>query len=151
MQRYSESDFKASVGKYGAGGRQCYNTVKDQQMIIDLLNRIPVSYGGTEGKLITPPLWGVVSNDLHQAIVHFQTFYADRGLVPADGHIDPHERTLKVLLKIAYDILFVDSNSGAGTYFPEKEEPIHVGGGPAAQLRLRRSAWRITGCGRLLP
>lgn len=146
MARYTEDDFKASVGKYGTGGRQCYNTASDQQMIQDLLNRIPESYGGTEGKLKAPPLWGIVSDDLHKAIVHFQTFYADRGLLPADGHIDPHERTLKVLLKIAYDILFAYPGAGDGTYFPARNgDPIDVGGGSKGLLRLRRSDWRVTG------
>ena len=146
--KYTESDFKSSVGKYGRNGTQCYNIPADQQMIQDLLNRIPEDYGGTGGKLKTPPLWGKVSDDLHKAIVHFQTFYADKGLLPADGHIDPHERTLKVLLHIAYDILFAYPGAGDGTYFPERNgETINVGGsgGKGSFLKLRKTQWRITG------
>jgi len=148
MDRYTENDFKSSVGKHGRNGVQCYNIPSDQQMIQDLLNRIPESYGGTNGKLKAPPIWGKVSDDLHKAIVRFQQVNADKGLLPADGHIDPHERTLKVLLKIAYDILFADPNIMDGYAFPDRNDDSVVTVGPAAKgtwLKLRKSQWRITG------
>ena len=119
MTYYSEDDFKASVGKYGTDKRQCYNTTDDQQMVQDLLNKIPETSGGTnsgswmnpEGKLKSSPRWGIVSEELYQAILRFQRAHAkDEGLY-VDGHIDPHDRTIRALLKYAYPLRNIDTNA----------------------------------------
>jgi hypothetical protein len=103
---YTENDFKASVGKYGPEGRPCYNTISDPQMVQDLLNRIPESYGGTDGKLRSSPSWGVASAELQKAIERFQSEHAtDRGLL-RDGHIDPHGPTIRALLYYAYQRVY---------------------------------------------
>jgi hypothetical protein len=119
LDYYTENDFKASVGKYGADKRQCYNTTGDQQMVQDLLNKIPVTNGGTnagsfmypEGKLKSSPRWGIVSEELYQAILHFQRVHAtDKGLY-VDGHVDPHDRTIRALLKYAYPLRNIDTDA----------------------------------------
>jgi hypothetical protein len=116
---YTENDFKASVGKYGADKRQCYNTTGDQQMVQDLLNKIPETSGGTgvgpwtslTGKLSSSPRWGIVSEDLYQAILRFQAKHArDEGLI-VDGHVDPHDPTIRALLKYAYPLMNVDTDA----------------------------------------
>jgi hypothetical protein len=106
MITYTENDFTASVGKYGRDGRPCYNTIKDQEIVQYLLNRIPAEYGGGDGKLHSALLWGRTSNELQQAIERFQKVHAiDEGLY-TDGHIDPHDRTIRALLKYAYHRLY---------------------------------------------
>ncbi len=106
MITYTENDFKASVGKYGREGRPCYNTTGDQEIVQYLLNRIPAEYGGADGKLHTPPLWGRISPELQQAIERFQAAHAiDEGLF-RDGHVDPHDRTIRALLTYAYHRLY---------------------------------------------
>ena len=69
MAKYSENDLKASVGKHGPAGKQCYNTTTDQEMVQYLLNAIPESYGGCDGKLKSSPRWGMVSDELYKAIL----------------------------------------------------------------------------------
>jgi hypothetical protein len=105
---YIESDFKASVGKFGIPKRECYNTVSDQEMVRILLNAVPIRYGGRYNpndptRQLTGDLkWGKVRNDLYAAIVDFQKNPNNRaeGLI-TDGHIDPHEKTIKRLLYLA--------------------------------------------------
>ncbi len=104
---YTEGDLKASVGRYGPAKKECYNTVWDQEMVRTLLNAVPVRFGGrydvndrTGSKLLTGPLtWGRVRNDLYAAIVDFQKNPYNRaeGLI-LDGHVDPHEKTIRRLL-----------------------------------------------------
>jgi len=119
MTYYTENDFKASVGKYGPDKRPCYNTTDDQQMVQDLLNKIPETSGGTNsgssmdpvGKLKSAPKWGVVNEELYQAILRFQRAHAkDEGLY-IDGHIDPHDRTIRALLKYAYPLHNIDTDA----------------------------------------
>ena len=99
VKDYDESMFKASVGEYGATRRQCFNTVDDQTMVRDLLNAIPEWKGGTGGKLHGPLTWGIVRDDIYRAIVHFQNV---RPEIPSvDGHVDPHEKTIRLLLQLA--------------------------------------------------
>jgi hypothetical protein len=102
---YTEADFIASVGKIGFPKRDCYNTVSDQEMVRTLLNAVPVRYGGrydpqNPARQLTGDLrWGVVRNDLYTAIVDFQKnpYNRTEGLI-TDGHVDPHEKTIKRLL-----------------------------------------------------
>jgi len=121
---YTENDFKASVGKYGRDGRPCYNTTGDQEIVQYLLNRIPAEYGGTDGKLHAPLLWGRVSPELQQAIERFQAVHAiDEGL-SRDGHIDPHNRTIRALLKYAYHRLYQWADDTQDTTPPPTHKEI---------------------------
>jgi hypothetical protein len=97
---WAENNFIASVGKYGPTSRQCYNTVRDQQIIMDLLNAIPEKRGGAGGTLTGPIPWGVVSEDLYKAIFTFQRAHATEGL-SVDGHVDPHQKMIRLLLQLA--------------------------------------------------
>ena len=97
---WAENNFIASVGKYGPTSRQCYNTVRDQQIIMDLLNAIPEKRGGAGGTLTGPIPWGVVSEDLYKAIFAFQRAHTTEGL-SVDGHVDPHQKMIRLLLQLA--------------------------------------------------
>jgi hypothetical protein len=106
MRTYAENEFTASVGKYGRNGRPCYNVIKDQEMVQSMLNRIPTEYGGADGRLHTPPQWGRTSPELQEAIERFQKMHAIDEELFTDGHIDPHDRTIRALLKYAYHRLY---------------------------------------------
>jgi len=97
---YTEDDFKASVGKYGPTRKLCYNTLWDQKMIWALLNAIPERRGGAGGKLTEPIYWKVISEELYQAILKFQKANLREGL-QVDGHVDPHGKTLRLLLRLS--------------------------------------------------
>jgi hypothetical protein len=128
MAKYSENDLKSSVGKHGPAGKQCYNTIGDQEMVQYLLNAIPESYGGSDGKLKSSPRWGVVSDELYKAILNFQTVHAtDEGLF-VDGHVDPHDLTVRALLKYAYRIIHGDSQLASDLFssFPIRAVPVDV-------------------------
>jgi hypothetical protein len=100
---YFEADLRASVGKYGIPKKECYNTTSDQEMVRTLLNAVPVRYGGRLGgkKLEGPLTWGIVRKDLYAAIIEFQKNEYNRaeGII-LDGHVDPHEKTIKRLLAL---------------------------------------------------
>jgi hypothetical protein len=65
---------RARVGKHTrAGGRQCQNWADDQKTVIDLLNRTPVTNGGTGGGLRPRIIAGIASTELYAAIVAFET------------------------------------------------------------------------------
>jgi hypothetical protein len=96
------ADVRASVGKYANGTKLCYNRLEDKQTVRDLLNRIPVSQGGTQGKLpedLLPPQQ--ISEALFQAIREFQKVNQERFHLFADGHVDPHERTIAAMTRLA--------------------------------------------------
>jgi hypothetical protein len=99
-----ESDFKASVGKHGPNKKQCFNTVPDQEMVVKLLNMIPERLGGAGGKLRAPIRWGVVSEELYQAILRFQKAHPEEHL-SVDGHVDPHEKTLRLMLRLVKTVI----------------------------------------------
>jgi len=86
----------ASVGKYG-GGKQCYNFARDQQVVQDLLNRVPVTQGGAGGALTAPIADRVVSTVLHAAILNFQ----QANHCSVDGHVDPNEHTIRLMNLLA--------------------------------------------------
>jgi hypothetical protein len=73
----------------------------DQEFVQHLLNKIPVYQGGKGGTLTdpiaTPP---GISKGLYEAILEFQKAHASDGLY-ADGHVDPGERTITLMMKIA--------------------------------------------------
>ena len=114
---YQEDDFKASIGKYGADKKQCYNTTSDQEMVQFLLNKIPETSGGTGGKLKASPRWGIISEELYQAILRFQRTHAKDENLCVDGHVDPHDRTIRALLKYAYPLMNIDTDALAKDLF----------------------------------
>lgn len=87
----------ASVGKYEDGSKECYNTVQDQRIVIDLLNAISTDNGGTEGAVRESPRDGVCIPRLHQAIITFQR----KNALSVDGHIDPHHAGIRTLNELA--------------------------------------------------
>jgi hypothetical protein len=99
---------KASVGKYG-GGKLCYNRMEDKLIVRDLLDRILEQDGGAEGflgagsghfreELFATPK---ISDQLHEAIHHFQEANHARFHLIVDGHVDPHEHTIAAMNKLA--------------------------------------------------
>ena len=95
---------RASVGIHN--GKQCYNVMSaqqpDQQVVMELLNRIPEAQGGTLSvtgpKQFPAPRWGICSKELHAAILRFQK--SNPGLI-ADGHVDPNGHSILRLNKLA--------------------------------------------------
>jgi hypothetical protein len=130
MAYYTESNLTASVGKYGPTRKQCYNQVSDQVMIWNLLNSIPEWLGGPNWPLVMtgPSLieGGRVNEDIYQAILKFQNKHIKDGLSP-DGHIDPHEKTLRLLLKLSKEAPPDDSII---TPLPSGNAPRHLSGTP---------------------
>ena len=91
---------KASVGIHS--GKQCYNVVADQQVVIGLLNRVSMSNGGTrEQPLDASPRWGMCSPALQKAILRFQAIYS----LSQDGHVDPGGQTIRRMNQAAGDVL----------------------------------------------
>jgi len=155
---YEEDDLKASVGKYGPDKQQCYNTTGDQQMVQDLLNKISEAGGGAgsgpmmymTGKLKSAPQWGVVSEELYQAILTFQRKHAQDEGLSADGHVDPHERTLRALLKYAYPLMHIDTDALAKDLFGNIVKPLNRVTVPATKPHtpagvLNKTSWKLTG------
>ncbi len=123
---------KASVGI--AGGKQCYNVVSDQLIIIDLLNSIPVANGGCrEKRLSGAPRWGVCSGALHSAIVAFQSA---NGL-SVDGHVDPGGRMIQKLNLLS--LLHQDPGNLTPQFGPDLPYPI----GPTGESK-PPAIWRVS-------
>jgi hypothetical protein len=87
---------RARVGRHTrAGGRHCQNWADDQKTVIDLLNRVPVTNGGTGGSLRPRIIAGVASPELYAAIVAFETkHFPGRRL----GFFEPFERMFRKLV-----------------------------------------------------
>jgi hypothetical protein len=81
------------------GGRQCRNWRKDQQTVIDLLNRIPVADGGSGGKLVVRHIVdGTCGDALYGAIRQFE----HKNFPQRDtGFVDPDGDMLKLMEKLA--------------------------------------------------
>jgi len=64
---------KDKVGRFAATGRSCQNWKKDQELVISLLNKIPISDGGAEN-MLKPQLvvTGHASDSLYTSILYFQ-------------------------------------------------------------------------------
>jgi hypothetical protein len=78
---------RARVGRHTrAGGRHCQNWADDQKVVIDLLNRIPRTSGGTQGSLTPRLVAGVCSDELYAAISAFEDKYFPG---QRSGYIDP--------------------------------------------------------------
>lgn len=80
---------RGRVGRHtNEGGRECQNWADDQQTVIDLLNRIPISDGGAGGTLTGRIVSGMSSEDLYRAITRFEDKYFPgqrRGFVEPGG------------------------------------------------------------------
>ena len=79
---------RARVGRHTrSGGGHCQNWADDQKVIIDLLNSIPRTSGGTQGSLNPRIVAGICSDDLYAAISAFEDKYWPGQC--AAGYIDP--------------------------------------------------------------
>ena len=90
---------KGRVGRHAmAGGRECQNWASDQQVIIDLLNRIPSSEGGAQGGLHDRVISGISSQALYDAILTFE-----RHNFPGhnSGYVDPNGPMLHRMEEVA--------------------------------------------------
>src|SRR5437870_3081919 len=78
---------RARVGRHTrSGGRHCQNWADDQKDIIDLLNRIPLTSGGTGGGFNPRIVAGICSDELYAAISAFEDKYFPGQRI---GFIDP--------------------------------------------------------------
>ena len=78
---------RARVGRHTrSGGGHCQNWADDQKVIIDLLNSIPRTSGGTQGGLNPRIVAGICSNELYAAISAFEDKYWPG---QRSGYIDP--------------------------------------------------------------
>src|ERR1700722_257 len=78
---------RARVGRHTrSGGGHCQNWADDQKVIIDLLNNIPRTSGGTQGSLNPRIVAGICSNELYAAISAFEDKYWPG---QRSGYIDP--------------------------------------------------------------
>jgi len=78
---------RARVGRHTrSGGGHCQNWADDQKVIIDLLNKIPRTGGGTQGGLNPRIVAGICSNELYAAISAFEDKYWPG---QRSGYIDP--------------------------------------------------------------
>ena len=89
---------KGRVGRHANDGRQCQNWQADQQTVIDLLNRIPVTDGGTAGSLGGRIVAGLASTALYQAILAFEKKHFSG---QAKGFVDPGGAVLAKLESLA--------------------------------------------------
>jgi hypothetical protein len=90
---------RARVGRHTqAGGRQCQNWPDDQQTVIALLNRIPVSDGGAGGSLGGRIVSGLSSDALARALARFEDrhFPGQRS-----GFVDPGGAMLRRMQELA--------------------------------------------------
>lgn len=63
---------RGRVGRRARTGAHCQNWKSDQEIVIALLNRIPVADGGAGGSLNGRVVAGLASDGLYQAILRFQ-------------------------------------------------------------------------------
>src|SRR5580658_9688166 len=85
---------------WSAVGRQpALNAKGDQEVVQNLLNRIPRSLGGAEGSLQIPPQAGQVSAALQAAIEVFQQRNVSGPY--RDGRVDPNAETIQKLKQLA--------------------------------------------------
>lgn len=90
---------RGRVGRHTqVGGRNCQNWPDDQKTVIDLLNRIPVSNGGTGGSLHPRIINGMASDELYNAIVTFENKYWPG---QRSGFVDPGGKMYQKLEALA--------------------------------------------------
>jgi hypothetical protein len=87
-------------GAVGCNGQKpCPNTIEDQIAIVTLLSQIPERFGGAGGNLQLKTSEGICPDELHRAILRFQTF--NLGSMQPDGFIEPESLTLYLLNRLA--------------------------------------------------
>ena len=84
---------RGRVGRHTrTGGRHCQNWPDDQQSVISLLNRVPISDGGSAGRLGNKVISGICSDELYRAISSFEDkHFPGQG----SGYVDPAGPMLK--------------------------------------------------------
>jgi len=100
-------------------GKVCRNLQPDREKVVQLLNMIPADRGGTAGMLKL----GASPQELRNAIINFQAHPSNQLFrLSRDGHVDPRERTLDALNKLAALSAETTSESGPiGPSTPENE------------------------------
>jgi hypothetical protein len=118
---------QASVGMYNDGNTNCYNLPGDVAKIIQLLNAIDPSAGGTA----TSPLSSnAAPRDLYNAILNFQQTQNNTGGFPrlsVDGHVDPGGLTLARLNLVATpapETAKIDVAMGSISWINPRPNPI---------------------------
>ncbi len=91
---------KDRVGRNAATARHYQNWKQDQELVFNLLNKIPVSEGGAEGVLTKPERFinGNINDNLYSSILYFQK--KNFSGVP-DGNIRPGGPTFKKLVELS--------------------------------------------------
>jgi hypothetical protein len=90
---------KGRVGRHTRQhGSHCQNDPQDQEIVMDLLNRIPIASGGAGGALKGPIKSGVCSDDLYRAISKFEDKYFPG---QRSGFVDPGGAMLKRMEELA--------------------------------------------------
>jgi hypothetical protein len=96
---------KDRVGRYARAqgghkpGDPCRNFKADQQMVIDLLNMLPVGSGGKGGTLRPPIVDGTCDEKLYQAILDFEKRWFPKD--PPNGFVDETGPVFKKLFEEA--------------------------------------------------
>ena len=92
---------KDRVGRVASTGRHCQNWKDDQELVFNLLNKIPLSDGGADGVLRKPERFvnGNINDNIYSAILYFQK-HNFPGNVP-DGNIRPGGPTFKALVALS--------------------------------------------------
>jgi hypothetical protein len=90
---------RGRVGRHTrTGGRHCQNWPDDQQSVISLLNRVPISDGGSAGRLGNKVISGICSDELYRAISSFEDkHFPGQG----SGYVDPAGPMLKRMEDLA--------------------------------------------------
>ena len=90
---------RGRVGRHTrTGGRHCQNWPDDQQNVISLLNRVPISDGGSAGRLGNKVISGICSDELYRAISSFEDkHFPGQG----SGYVDPAGPMLKRMEDLA--------------------------------------------------
>ena len=84
---------KGKVGRHAmAGGRQCQNWPTDQQVVVNLLNRITADKGGAHGTLTERIISGISGDKLYGAILVFETHHFPR---QRSGFVEPNGPMLR--------------------------------------------------------
>ena len=89
------------VGRIASTGRHCQNWKQDQEVVFNLLSKIPISDGGGEGVLQKPARFvnGNIDQSIYTAILYFQKKNFPRS--EPDGHIRPGGPTFQKLVSLA--------------------------------------------------
>jgi hypothetical protein len=89
---------RGRVGRHVSTGANCQNWKSDQEVVIALLNHIPIADGGTGGALGGRIIGGFASDALYQAILSFEKRYPQ---VRQTGFVEPNGPVLAQLEGLA--------------------------------------------------